>query len=357
MNPNDIKITIYRANQIRDWLTKRSETEGLSSAIISPTRAFAIINNPYVKDNDPIVAALFLTEKEGKNTPVAYTAAFPDMINEERKWWFSTLWCNPEHQGKGYALAVVGSLAEEYGEGNYYDSIGAAETVEIFRFLKLNTIYINEYRFGSKVSRHGWKGEINHIRQKALSNIRALNPRAKKAIRQTSYRLQYTHNIDSNTYDFMIQHSGDNYMTRTLPMLNWILSYPFKQNTPLDKKVKQSSAFTDTDTRYWLSAVKVIVEDQLVGVYILRDSDTDLSVKYLYYNTAYRDTVFASIVEHILKMRNPCFSTRHTALARYIDTLKLFAKKKTLHVSFSCPEPLPSNATITLQAGDGDGFV
>ena len=357
MNQTDIELRIYRANQLRAWLSNGNSVDGLSPAIISTTRAYAIINNPYIKDNDAIVAALFTSEKGKGHIPVAYTAAFPDMINGERKWWFSTLWCNPEHQGKGYALVVVGSLAEEYGEGNYYDSIGAAETVEVFRFLKLNNTYINEYHFGSKVYRHGLKGEINHFRQKILSYTRTINPRTKKIIHLKPYNLQYTHYIDNNTYNFILQHPGNSLITRTQPMLNWILTYPFKQNTPLNNKITQYNIFPDSDTLYWMSAVKVIINGHIIGLYILRNSETDLSVKYLYYDPQHRDTVFASVAEHILRLRNSCFSTRDIALAQYISSLRLFTKKKTAKISFSYPDNIPPSTTISLQAGDGDGFV
>lgn len=357
MNSTDIDIKIFRAHQIREWLNEGNESEGLSATIIAPTRALAIAANPYIQDNDPIVAALYVKDDKGTHTPIAYTAAFPDMINGERKWWFSTLWCHPEHQGKGYALAVVGTLAEEYGQGNYYDSIGAAETVEIFRFLGLNTTYIDEYRFGSKVYPHGWRGKANQLRQRILAYLRTVNPNIKKAIGQNPYSLQYTHNIDDPTYRFICQHYEHDYFKRTQPTLNWILNHPFKQNTPLNNRVKNPNTFTDSDSRYWISAVKVYAQQQLVGIYILRNSDADLSVKYLYYNPAHRETIFASIVEHIIRMGNPCFATRHKALAEYINTLRLFSKKKTVHVSFSYPDPCPDPSAINLQGGDGDGFV
>ena len=357
MNASDIEIKVYSVGQLRNWLTHGDEDDGLSVAVISRSRADAIVHNPYVKENDPVVAALFAADEKGNRAAVAYTAAFPDLVEGNRKWWFSTLWCHPDYRGKGYALAVVGTLAEEYGEGNYYDSIGADETVEIFRFLKLNTTYVDEYRFGSKVSPHGWKGALNGLRQHMLAYLRTVNRRAKGMIRRSRYELEYTHRVDNEVYNFIMQHASESLFVRTQSMLDWILNHPFKQRSPLEKRVAHPGAFSDTDSRYWMCGVKVLADNRLVGFYILRNADTDLSVKYLYYDIAYRDTVFASVVEHILQMRNPCFSTRHSALAEYVGKLRLFSKKKTVHISFSSPNPLPTSTEIVLQGGDGDGFV
>ena len=280
MNASDIEIKVYSVGQLRNWLTHGDEDDGLSIAVISHSRADAIVHNPYVKEDDPVVAALFAANEEGNRAAVAYTAAFPDLVDGNRKWWFSTLWCHPDYRGKGYALAVVGTLAEEYGEGNYYDSIGADETVEIFRFLKLNTTYVDEYRFGSKVSPHGWKGALNGLRQQMLAYLRTVNRRAKGMIRRSRYELEYTHRVDNEIYNFIMQHASESLFVRTQSMLDWILNHPFKQRSPLEKRVAYPGAFSDTDSRYWMCGVKVLADNRLVGFYILRNADTDLSNTY-----------------------------------------------------------------------------
>ena len=92
-------LKLYTILDLRNWLIHNHSIDGLSDKIIAPQRAFAIINNPYVKDNDVVLCAIF-----ENSTPVAYTAAFPDWINREERivWWFSTLYCHPSVQGKGY---------------------------------------------------------------------------------------------------------------------------------------------------------------------------------------------------------------------------------------------------------------
>ena len=53
------ELKLYTVAQLREWLMYNHAPEGLSEQIIAPSRAWAIIHNPYVKDDDPVVAAIF----------------------------------------------------------------------------------------------------------------------------------------------------------------------------------------------------------------------------------------------------------------------------------------------------------
>ena len=96
---------------------------------------------------------------------------------------------------------------------------------------------------------------------------------------------------------------------------------------------------------------------ETVGFYIIRNAESDLSVKYLYYAEPYRDQVFTSIVEHILRLGNSCFATRHTELANFIAAMKLFKSHKIADISLSCPKGFSLNPSGSTQGGDGDCFA
>ena len=96
---------------------------------------------------------------------------------------------------------------------------------------------------------------------------------------------------------------------------------------------------------------------ETIGFYIIRNAESDLSVKYLYYAEPYRDQVFTSIVEHILHLGNSCFATRHTELANYIAATKLFKSHKIADISLSCPDSFSLNPSGSTQGGDGDCFA
>ena len=181
------ELKLYTVAQLREWLEHNHAAEGLSEQIIAPSRAWAIIHNPYVKEDDPVLAAIFVDCEIA-----AFTAAFPEILGEHRYWWFTSLWCDPKHQGKGFGLIVIGSLAEVYGEEFILDRWGAQETAEIFSCLGTQTIYTPRYIFGSKIKRHTTKGKLVHFvrsLQKGLHNI------VEMPAKQEEYSLRYLTNI------------------------------------------------------------------------------------------------------------------------------------------------------------------
>ena len=140
-------------------------------------------------------------------------------------------------------------------------------------------------------------------------------------------------------------------------MMNWRLSHHFKRRTPLIDINPQTNPFDDRDTRHWMSGVCVIVAKQMVGFYLLRDADSELSVKYLYYSSDHCESVFQSIAQHIVALNNPAFTTRNRQLAEYITDLNLFDKEEVVDVSFSYPDGFNIPDTAVSQGGDGDGFA
>ena len=75
------ELKLYTTAQLREWVLHNKAVDGLSEKIISRTRAYALINNPYVKEEDPVLAAIFVN---GENA--AYVTAFPELIENKRYW-------------------------------------------------------------------------------------------------------------------------------------------------------------------------------------------------------------------------------------------------------------------------------
>lgn len=347
------EIVTYTAAQIKDWI-EGGGGESLLPCIISRCRARAVAANPYTRAEDPLVAAVKIA---GSHRAVAYTAAFPELLGGERYWWFSTLWCDREYRGLGLPLAAVGSLAEIYGPDHCLDTMGASETVEIFKYLGHSTTHFDEYRFGRKPDKHSTLGKLLSLKERIVADVRPLCPSARRLSNIGGYTLEYCNRVDNPTYAFIKQHTGADLFVREQPIFDWILNYPFKHRTPLMQRVTDGGLFGDADQRYWISGVKVMVGSTLVGFYIIRDSDSDLSVKYLYYDDNHSAEVFASIAQHILALRNPCFTTRCAPLAQYIGRMGLFSKQTVNHISFSYPGGFHLPEDYTTQAGDGDCFV
>ena len=343
------ELKLYTVAQIREWLVHNQAAEGLSERIIAPSRARAIIHNPYVKDDDPVLSAIFV---DGKMA--AFTAAFPELIGEHRYWWFTSLWCNPKHQGKGYGLIVIGSLTEVYGEEYILDRWGAKETVEIFSCLGTQTIYTPRYIFGSKINRQTTNGKFVYF---IRSLQKCLHKLIERPIKHEDYTLRYLTNIDDETYAFIKAHRNQDMFLRTQPILNWIMQYSFTQTCPLIERTSATTPFAPAKAQSnQIYAVQVWDKDRLVGFYMMKHTEDDLHVLYLYYNTEAAKKVFASIRDHAKLLKVSQFVTDNEDLADYMRKNIYFPKHRTEQIHFAHPSSFIITANATFQFGDGDNF-
>lgn len=356
----DPELKIYTIADLRSWLIDNNPPAGLSEQVIAPVRAYAILNNPYVKDEDAIVAAIY----DGDEL-AAYTAAFPDMIPEgesatryplpaTRIWWASTLWCNPKFQGQGYGLIVIGSLMEAHEPELTYDRMGAQETIEIFNCLGYDTNYTTRYIYGDKtIERSSLKGKLAY----AVQEMKKLLYHRPCTTHTTPYTLRYSNFFDGEAYAFMQNHQGTDLFLREQSMLNWILQYPFMQGGLLTNRVSKSTYFSSDIKGYQITVVKVYKDENLHGVYAYRVRNRVLSVLYLYFDMDIRELVFSSIVEHIQDGQYYGFETENEALAKYVERRIYFPRHSVAQISFSLPVNVHIQYQYTLQMGDGDSFA
>ena len=337
-------IRLYTVKDLREWLENNHPADGLSERVIAPSRAGAIIHNPYVKDDDAIVAAIF---EDGELA--AYTASFPDMLNGKRIWWASTLYCYPKFTGKGCGMIVVGSLMEAHEPDVTYDRWGAQETVEIFNHFGYQTIYTTRYDLSDKkINPTSLKGKLSYCVQE-LKKCTHPWPKQLKA----DYTIQYISAIDYEAYAFMKVHQGNDLWLREHDMLNWIIQYPFVKSG-----VDETACVFGANAKvYEYKIAKVYVENQLQGVYVLRQHDDTLGMVYLYYTKEKCDEVFSSIVNQIIAVKPTSFITENYDLLGFVKNRLYFPKMEEEKVSLSLPDNQQRLTNFTLQLGDGDSFA
>ena len=339
-----VDIKLYTVAQLKYWLMHNKPTEGLSEQVIAPTRAWAIIHNPYVRDDDAIVAAIF---ENGQLA--AYTASFLDMLDGKRVWWASTLYCYPQFAGRGYGMIVVGSLMEAHEPDLTYDRWGAQETVEIFNHFGYKTTYTTRFHLtDKKINTSSLKGKLAY---KAQELKKCLHPWLEAL--QVNYTVQSVESIDDEVYAFMKAHKGNDLWLREQDMLNWIVQYPFVKGGVNEK----ACVFGANAKVYEYKIAKVYVENQLQGVYFLRQYDDTLSIVYLYYTEEKRDEVFSSIVSQIIAVRPKSFIIENYDLLSFVKNRLYFPKLEEENVSLSLPKNQQVSSEFTLQLGDGDSFV
>lgn len=342
------ELMIYTVKDLREWLENNRPAEGLSERVIAPTRAWAIIHNPYVKDEDAIVAAIY---EDGELA--AYTASFSDMLDGKRVWWASTLYCYPKYTGKGYGLIVVGSLMEAHEPDLTYDRWAAKETVEIFNHFGYQTTYTKRYHLSDKkIDTSSLKGKLAYCAQE-LKKCFLPWQKQKKA----NYTILYAENIDDEAYAFMKAHRKNDLWLREKEMLNWMVQYPFCKSGKRKEEGGRQCEFGDGAKVYEYKVAKVYVDNQLQGVYMLRLHDEALSVVYLYYTYEKRDIVFDSIIDQIIAQRPKSFVTENEYLYERVRENLHFPKNEEEHVSLTLPDNQQNLTNFTLQLGDGDSFA
>ena len=335
------ELRLYTVSQIREWLEDNHPAEGLSERVIAPTRAWAIIHNPYVNDDDAIIAAIF---EDGELA--AYTASFPEILNGTRIWWCSTLYCYPQFAGHGYGMIVVGSLMEAHEPELTYDRWGAKETVEIFNHFGLQTTYTKRYHLSDKkIDATTIKGKWAYCAQEVQKCLHPW-PKASRA----NYTVQYVECIDDETYAFMMAHRNNDLWLREQEMLNWIIDYPFFKAGANEK----ACAFGADAKKFEYKIAKVYVGEKLQGVYMQRQHDDELSVLYLYYAEEKQDLVFYSLIDQIIALRPTSFVTENQYLLERVREYLYFPKNEEEKVSLSLPE---IKGEFTMQMGDGDSFA
>lgn len=342
-------LKLYTINDLREWLINNNPPAGLNEHVIAPTRAYAILNNPFAKDDDAVVAAIYDNDEL-----VAYTSAFPEEMDGIRYWWFSGLWCNPAYRGRGYGLALIGSLADEYGVEYCLDRWGAPDVIEIFTFLDHKTLYTPRYVLGHKLNRHTWRGKALSAIYRAERWMRSLTISRDKS----EYSLSYATHIDNKTYAFIEAHRSKDIFLHSQQMLNWELQYPVTLSCPLLEHVTTSCIFASSELRHsGMYAVQVHDDNKLVGFYMLKHNDDSLHVLFAYYEQEAMHKVFASIRDHVEQLGVSQCITDNQNLAMYLEKHCGFRNQKGQQVSFSYSEMLPIPADFTMQNGDGDNFM
>lgn len=348
------EIRQYSVADLRGWLEHNQAAAGLSEFVIDPQRAWAIVHNPYVEASDVVVSAVF----EGDELE-AFAACFPDRLGEERIWWYSTLFCRPESRGKGYGVVVLGLLSEAHEEERFFDMDGASETVESLNFLGLEAHYVPRYHFCEKrIDTCSMRGKLAAAAEKMRQRkFVAKRNDLRQAVKVAGYGVKYVTHIDDATYAFIENHACENAFLRSRQMLNWILAYPFNVMSPLCHRVKGQNTFGSAEGCYSMNAVQVWKEGSMVGFYIYRVLNKELSVKYLYCDSEAQREVFLSIAEHYMHAGCTSIKTVCVALADWLRGYHLTGKELVERQSFSCPRDFDYDGSRSVQGGDGDTFV
>lgn len=338
-------VKIYSIGDLKDRIVAGKEN-GLSADCISNARAWAIINNPYAKDEYP---ALAVASADGKI--VGYTAVFADMIGTRLVFWGTTGFVSQEMRGKGLGTAMYSKMMQA-ANGQWLASDSAPAALKISIKTKLNVSFFERYYLNFKRGKN-LRSTLRHMYVK-FKNRSALN-----AIDNNNATLQVVRCIDEPTYEFICRYSRNYLFTRSRAMLNWILQYPFKMEAPAELEAYSSYDFTTTMERYNIYAFRIIIDKRLVGFAMFRNNMGELTLLYNYFDPNYRDKVYGVLVSHMLKQHPIKFKTFDGELMLFFDEvggMSMNSMSRTQKISLSVPAEMRFDEKLMLQCGDGDMF-
>lgn len=334
-----VEIKHFTVTDVRNWLEHNQAPDGLTNEVIRPAFAWALVHHPHVKDEDPILSVIYEV-----GVLAASTCAYPEILekpnfadesgNQKRIWWFPMLWVKPEYRGKAYGLVAIGSLAEIYGEDCAWTAWAVPESIEIFEYLGCKTVYLPRYFFDSKQIRTGGlMGKLASWKQCLIKKLRSSSmPR----MPHYDFALRYLNVVDDESYSFIRQHREKNFLQSSQEVLNWEMQYPWSVSMPLSERVsKDADYFADVMPLLQHSFVQVRINDKLVGVYRLRITQCGITCDNIFYDNQEADMVFASIVEHIQKLKVRHFDTEDPALAMFVRKYVYFPKYTEEQISLS----------------------
>lgn len=347
-----IDLKLYSVADLKDYFLHNKPVELLSDEIISRTRAWSIINNPYSTDDLYVVSALFVNDEIA-----AYTHLFPDEHNGQRIYWNTTLYCAPKYEGRGYAAIVIGQFCELYGE-HYFDLNAAAASVANLKFCGLNVEYVPQYTLSGKaIHGNSIRARIARLLERISYTCTNQKKRLQKEIADAPYTMKYTTYVDDKLYEFIRKHSDNNVFLRSKEIFNWILNYPLMQESPLKRRVVKDSEFTSTRAAFRIYGVEVYDKEILISFYILNVSEKSVDISYIYYNPEHEKTVFLSIAEHVLKFNKSRVIITDERLLRFLQSYKIYTSTSQYKKSFSYPQGFVYDKTEILQSGDGDNLT
>lgn len=351
MDIQSIEHRIYLVCELREWLMDNKQN-GLSAYAIAPTRAFALINNPCAKDNDPAIVVTF----DGDRL-IGYSAVFADEYVKGnihgRFFWGTTEWIEPEYRGKGIAGQMMRTLKEAVGIERYIGLESSIASVKL------------DQKQGSSIELHD-KTKFYLISKSSLKGLLLTtwlgyhNIKQLKKLADYAFQNEYVNFVDAETYRFVEAHSQNDLFLRQREMLNWILRYPFLIGTYDDVKAKKDICeFGSIVSKYKMEAVKIYVQNELVGFYIVSQTNHERTLRYLYYTEQCRDEVFASVTLNLMRLgiEKIYFMSNELQEFMHMHGIKHLNRKSYIDkVALTLPPNSKVDKHLHIQGGDGDMF-
>lgn len=352
MNKEKLIYRTFTIADLEDWLIHNVDN-GLSDAIIARPRAYAFINNPHARKDDVVIAAVFDGDRA-----IGYTAAYAEKwvrpALQDRYFWGSTQWLEPEYRGKGASWNMMRQIKDAAND-KYIALDSTVASCRLDQKQGSRILYYPRYFYVLDNMQTSFRSLFKRVW------VKHKNQRALKAIRQIRFQNKYVNFIDDKTYKFITTHSGNDLFLRSRDFLNWQLQYPFiipvAQDSHIMKDTCQFSAYAHT--RYHC-CVQVWDNISLVGFYVLHFHNGVCTIAYLYYESSKQEYVFASVIStmfywHVVKIQT--FNKDIVAFWKENNFQNINSKHCIDQISLTIPQEFDVDEDLCIQGADGDMFI
>ena len=348
---SELNYDIYTIRDVCDWLIN-NKPNGLSEYCIAPTRAYALVNNPCAKDNDPAIVVTYDADR-----PIGYSAVFADEYvfgnTLGRLHWGTTEWIEPKYRGKGIAGKMMRTLKEAVGENKYIGLDSSIASVKLDQKQGASIVYYDRTRFVLN-AHDSFKGRI------MSKYVHCSNSKVLKRLANADYQNRYVNYVDESTYKFVKSHAGIDVFLRQREMFNWILNYPLLLNTANDSKAMDDICeFGSTVGNYSINAIKVYVKNELSGFYIVSQKNKVRTLRYLYFDEKFKEEVFASVTLNMIKPGIEGIQFMSAELQSFMHQrgIKHLNRKSYIdQIALTLPPGMSVDRNLHIQGGDGDMF-
>jgi len=362
-----MNFRLIKVNELTDFVESFA-FQNFNVVPITPLRALSQAKNPNAKAND--VVLVYAENTEGQI--VSYIGCLPDKLNEaetERICWCSCWWSHPT-KGRTTTMQVFYKMLEVWDANMLFDdlpnrSVSILKQMNFFHFKQITGIqYFLRFKFKSIIpnripSLQTLKPvfSITDILLNAFVDTK--NKVWKNYYHQKKIVVKPISKISTELSLFIIEHSNDDLISRSLEVMNWIIDYPWlNQNTASKNKWTNRYYFSSYAEQFENTILTVYKENEIIGFLWFSLRDGEAKLPYIYFKSAYLKTIADVILEQLLVLKANTFICYHPLIANYFKhKISPAYYSKEVKKVFGYTQKLEQYFTKEKQIQDGDGDV
>ena len=361
----DIKIS-----QLEEFINS-DEYKEMKYIPITPQRAVSNIYNPNGDKDDKV---LFLAYDDDKF--IGYLGALSDkfIINNVyvKVAWLSCMWIDKNYRGQGIAVKLLNHASQIWNSNlliTNYIPVSRKTFEKTGRFTEFKSIQglrgylrfnLAEIILMKKPGLNGikWLFLLFDFLANLINDLRLAFWKA--AMNISRIKIEYLHEIDNETAQFISQRSKNNLSQKSKTVMDWIKKYPWVLSTPFKDEMSRRYEFSAVSGNFNQLFIKIVNnENKIVAFLMLTVHGRHLKTPYLFFDSSYGGVVRKVILAHLLNLKVRTFTTYHPELVKVLKSERnpFILVRKITHNTLITKELLQKvqdAGKYVLMEGDGD---